>query len=84
MAVASLDTLFDELTNFLVKRPTPDEIIAFKPSEAMSRRAHELLEGNRENTLSPAEHAELDEFMRIEHFMTLLKAKARLELMGKA
>ncbi|MFN8376368.1 MAG: hypothetical protein U0694_26290 [Anaerolineae bacterium] len=42
MAIASLDTLFDELTNFLVKRPTPDEIIAFKPSEAMSRRARGL------------------------------------------
>jgi hypothetical protein len=51
MALAPPDTLFDEITDFLVKRPTPDEIIAFKPSEAMNRRAHELLERSRENRL---------------------------------
>jgi hypothetical protein len=72
--------LLDEITDFLASRPTPEEIIAYKPSEGLEHRALELLALNRDNRLSADERLELEDFRRIEHLMTILKAKARLKL----
>jgi hypothetical protein len=74
--------MLDEITDFLASSPAPHEIVAFKPSEALERRALDLLQRNRENHLTTEERAEMEEFMRMDHFMTLLKAKARLKLVG--
>jgi hypothetical protein len=84
MTVAQPTLLLDEIADFLASSPTPQEIIAFRPSEALERRALDLLQRNRENRLTEEERAEMEEFMRMDHFMTLLKAKARLKLAGKA
>ncbi|GIK64881.1 MAG: hypothetical protein BroJett018_26750 [Chloroflexota bacterium] len=46
----------------------------------MQARASELLERNRENTLTPAEQAELEEFSRINHLVSMLKIRARRRL----
>ena len=83
MTVAQPTLLLDEITDFLASSPAPQEIVSFKPSEALERRALELLQRNRENRLTTEERAEMEEFMRMDHFMTLLKAKARLKLAGK-
>jgi len=83
MTVAQPTLLIDEITDFLAASPAPQEIIAFKPSEILERRALDLLQRNRENRLSMQERAEMEEFMRMDHFMTLLKAKARLKLASK-
>jgi hypothetical protein len=78
VAVAQPTMLLDEITDFLASSPTSQEIIAFKPPEALERRALDLLQRNREDRLTAGERAEMEEFMRMDHFMTLLKAKARL------
>ncbi len=83
MAVAQPIALLDEITDFLASSPTAEQIIAYKPSADLERRAQDLLERNRQNQISPDERSEMDEFMHMEHFMTLLKAKARLRLVGK-
>lgn len=82
MTVTQPIMLLDEITDFLASSPTPQEIITFKPSEVLERRALDLLQRNRENRLTTEERAEMEEFMRMDHFMTLLKAKARLKLAG--
>jgi hypothetical protein len=84
MTVAQPTLLLDEITDFLASSPTPQEIVAFRPSETLERRALDLLQRNREHRLTGEERAEMEEFMRMDHFMTLLKAKARLKLAGKA
>jgi hypothetical protein len=78
MMDTTTETLLDEITSFLVKQPTAEEIIAFRPSAVLQQRARELLEFNQKNELSAQQREEMHEFMRIEHFMTVLKAKARL------
>jgi hypothetical protein len=83
MALAQPITLINEITDFLAKSPSAEEILAFQLSEALSNRALELLEANRRNTLGPDEREEMNEYMRMEHFMTLLKAKTRLNLMKR-
>ena len=73
-------TLFDELTDFLVSRPTEVEIIAFQSSDEVNARLHYLLDENKQDALSAEEQSELDTFLKLGHLITMLKAKARLKL----
>ena len=67
---------YAEVLDFLLTRPTPHDIIAFKASDAAQARVRFLLDKNREETLSATEVAELNVYEQLEHFMILLKAKA--------
>lgn len=80
MTVSPPETLFDEITDFLVSQPTPEQIIAYKPSAAIDGRLHDLLDRNSRQELSAEERAELDRFLQINHLLIVLKAKARLKL----
>jgi hypothetical protein len=83
MQPAHAPTIFDEVTDFLAQGPSAEAISTYTPSEKLIARAQELLERRRENTLTPDERAEMDEFIGMEHFITMLKLKARLKLAGK-
>jgi hypothetical protein len=76
-------TIFDFLTDFLVERPSLDEIINFRLPEDVKERALELLEMNRTRKLSNDEQSEMNDFWVYDQLMTLLKAKARLKQAGK-
>ena len=67
---------YAEVLDFLLTRPTPHDILAFKVSEAAQARLRLLLDKNREETLSAPEEAELNIYEQLEHLMILLKAKA--------
>ncbi len=69
--------LFSEILDFLASTPTPEQIIEFGPSESLQERASYLLKTNRNGTLTFEENAELDEFSRMNHFMSMLKLRAR-------
>ncbi len=71
-----IPAVYQEVLDFLIKRPTPEEIVAFKVSQPAQRRLSELLERNRSVTLNPMELAELDIYEQLEHMMILLKARA--------
>lgn len=79
----SSPSLFDEITDFLVSSPAPEQIVAFQTSDVLNERLHELLEKNRESRLSAEEQTELNRFLEIGHLMTVLKAKARLKIAGE-
>ena len=68
--------VYQEVLDFLIKRPTPEEIIAFKVSPQAQSRLEELLSRNRSTTLNSMELAELDVYEQLEHMMILLKARA--------
>ena len=80
MAYAPTDTLFDEILDFLASTPSPTQIIDYTPPETLQRRLSELLAKNRASQLSEAEQVELDEFLRMNRFMSRLKIKARQKL----
>jgi hypothetical protein len=67
---------YAEVLDFLLTRPTPHDILAFKVSDTAQARPQLLLDKNREETLSATEKAELDIYEQLEHLMILLKAKA--------
>ena len=80
MAFASTETLFDDILDFLASTPSPVQIIEYKPPEALQDRLSELLAKNRTGQLSETEQTELDEFLRMNRFMSRLKIKARQKL----
>jgi hypothetical protein len=55
-------------------------VIDSKPTPAVQECISELLEKNREEQPMPAEAAELNEYVRIDTFISLLKARAFKEL----
>jgi hypothetical protein len=69
--------LAEEIVSFLARRPTPEEILAFRPSEASVARGRELLEKNRDNALSLDERRELESMARLNRFFMELKARVR-------
>jgi hypothetical protein len=63
------------ILEFLISQPSAKELLDFGPTPAMQERVNELLEKNRAGDLTSAELTELDEYMRINHFITMLKAR---------
>ena len=80
MEVAPTETLFDDILGFLASTPTPEQISAFEPPESLQQRLSNLLERNRTDTLTTEEQTELDEFLRMNRFMSRLKLRARKKL----
>ena len=79
MAIAP-SPAYAEVYEFLLSSPTPAEVIAFHASEKTQDRVRDLLESNRNQALTPAQEAELGEFERINHFVSMLKIYARQRL----
>ena len=84
MSVASIRTVFDVITDFLATEPTSEAIQAYRLPVDLEQRASELLAQRRERTLTPDEELEMYDFIRADDMMTLLKAKKRNKLAGKA
>lgn len=69
-----------EVLEFLASLPTPEEIIALRPSDALQARISALLEKNRTEGLTNAEEQEWEQYQYLEHLVRLAKAKAQLKL----
>jgi hypothetical protein len=67
---------YEQILEFLAAGPSAQEIIAFRPRPEVQERFSQLLEANRQRTLTPQEEEELDHYIHIERMMALLKAKA--------
>ncbi len=76
MATEDLTNITNEVLDFLVSAPTLEQIIAFHASNSAQDRLRTLLDINRNGTLTAEEKAELDKMNRINHFFTLIKARA--------
>jgi hypothetical protein len=70
----------DEILDFLLSQPTPQQVIALRASEMAQLRLRYLLDGNRDNTLNDSERAELDAYIQLDNLVTRLKVRARLKL----
>lgn len=68
---------YEEVIDFIAAGTTPQNVIDFRPSEAAQARVEDLLECEKEGTLSASEKSELDHYLQIEHLMRLAKARAR-------
>ena len=73
-----------EVLEFLATLPTPEEIIALRPSEALQSQVSNLLEKNRTQGLTPAEEQVWAQYEYLEHLLRMAKAKAYLKLKQKS
>jgi|SRR6266581_520067 hypothetical protein len=73
---SSANSLWREIVSFVARGPKPEEIVEFHASETAQARMRELLDRNREGTLSEAEKTELDEMRHLDHLVTSIKAAA--------
>jgi hypothetical protein len=80
MAEVQTTTVWDEVLDFLTSSPTLEQIANIQASEALTERAHYLMEQNRSGVLSPEEKAEVEQLSQLNHFMIMLKATARRKL----
>ena len=69
-------TITDEVLDFLVSAPAPDQIVAFHASDQAQAQLRTLLDGNRNGTLTEQEKAELEEMGQVDRFFALIKARA--------
>lgn len=65
-----------EVLDFLVTRPSAQDIVCFKVSAATQERLQFLLDKNRQGSLTDSELAELNVYEQLEHLMILMKARA--------
>lgn len=69
-------SVWDEVDEFLLSKPSPEEVLEFQLSEQAQDRAAYLTETNRESHLATDEQLDMDEYLAVEKFVRRLKAKA--------
>lgn len=80
MVLAYPPDKFAEILDFMVSSPSPEAIIAFKPSAQMEIRMTQLMSQNKQNLLSDEDRDELDALLQLNHFVNMLKIRARKKL----
>lgn len=75
MSTVDHPTVYDELLDLLAENADVERLLGFRLSDTRQVRLDQLLEKNREGTLTDDESAELDDYERFEHVVRLLKAR---------
>jgi hypothetical protein len=65
-----------QILELLASQPTPEVVLAIRPSPVLQERMSELLAQNKSGTLTRSEEVELDRYMLLEHWVRLAKAHA--------
>lgn len=66
-----------EIIDFIVSGTTPQAVADYRPSAEAQERVAELIQREKEGTLTSEEKSELDHFMDLEHILRMAKARAR-------
>lgn len=70
---------FDDLINFMANM-APEQVLAFRPSEATIQRVQWLLGQEKSGNITAEEQDELEQYLLQEDLMVIAKARARLQL----
>lgn len=67
---------YEEIIDFIAAGTSPQNVVAFRPSESAKERVADLIYREKMAALSPDEKSELDHYLQLEHLMRLAKARA--------
>lgn len=70
----------NEVLELFAKLPTPNEILALRPSETLQTQVQRLLEKSRTEGLTPEEEQQWQQYEYLEHLVRLAKTHAILKL----
>lgn len=73
-----------EVAQFLARHPTPEQIIGFHPSADVAARAYDLIQNDRDGSLTEHERRELESYAVIGYLMELVKLEAHRQLRHQA
>jgi GTP-dependent phosphoenolpyruvate carboxykinase len=73
----TISRAYEEVIDFIAAGTTPDNIIAFRPSEETKQRVADLIHREKTTGITQDETSELNHYMQLEHLMRLAKARAR-------
>jgi hypothetical protein len=73
-------TGFAEVLGFLADLPTPEEILALRPSATLQAQIDRLSEKYQNQDLTPAEQQLWQQYEYLEHIIRMAKAKAYLKI----
>ncbi len=79
----NISPAYQEIIDFIAAGTRPENVIAFRPSEAAKERVSELIAKNKTESLSQEESSELEHYLQLEHLMRLAKARARQFLINE-
>lgn len=65
-----------QIVELLASQPSPEIVLAIRPTSALQARMSELLEQNKSGTLTRSEEVELDRYLLLEHWVQLAKSHA--------
>lgn len=82
MSQTSLTRAYDEVVSFFARGPSPDEIAAFRLSDATVERVRDLLRKNSEGTLTHDEADELDQCVQLDQLVLLIRSRAAANRQG--
>lgn len=68
---------YEEVIEFIAAGTSPQNVVAFRPSQSARERVADLIQREKADGLSPDEQSELDHYLQLEHLMRLAKARAR-------
>lgn len=68
--------IYEQFIDYLARFARPEEILAFRASEAENARAQELIDRKSMDDLSPDEQAELSRMLDEDRLISVLKARA--------
>jgi hypothetical protein len=68
---------YEEIVDFIAAGSTPEDVVAWKPSDEARQRVADLIATEKAGVLSPDDRAELNHYLELEHLMRLAKARAR-------
>lgn len=74
---------YEEIIEFIAAGTSPQNVVAFRPSERAKERVADLIHREKTDSLSPDEKSELDHYLQLEHLMRLAKARARRHIADK-
>jgi len=66
----------DAIIELLTSQPTPEQVMALRPSANLQARVSELLSANKHRVLTQEEETELNKYLMLEHWVRLAKARA--------
>jgi len=69
-----------DVLELLAALPTPEEILALRPSEGLSTRVAELLRKARAGEMTPGDEEDWERYEYLEHLVRMAKAAAHLKL----
>ena len=73
-----------DVLELLAALPTPEEILALRPSEGLSTRVAELLRKARAGEMTPGDEEDWERYEYLEHLVRMAKAAAHLKLTPSA